>query len=144
MFELSLQDILGTLYEATDTGYKYKYELGPKELSMVLTQLDLTSKQVGDSLDISDNDDDEDNQVLGKYSNGVLNTDIKVQDYLDLKVVKKLVKESHIKKDGSLDMRKLLGKATKKYQSLVAQGTYATPVAGDVAGSPTNPDSSEI
>lgn len=144
MFELSLQDILGTLYEATGTGYRYKYELGPKELAMVLTQLDLTSKQVGDSLDISDNDDDEDNQVLGKYSNGILNTDIKVQDYLDLKVVKKLVKESHIKKDGSLDMRRLLGKATKKYQSLVAQGTYATPVAGDVAGSPTNPDSSEI
>lgn len=143
MFVLSFQDMMGTLYVAEGTGYQYKYELGQKELDMVLTQLDLTSKQVGDSLDIYDNDDDESNQVLGRYTNGVLNTDIKVNDFIDIRILKKLVIERHLKKNGALDMRRLLGKATKKYQSLlVAQGTFSSPVAGDVAGSQTMPDSS--
>lgn len=143
MFVLSFQDMMGTLYLAEGTGYQYKYELGQKELEMVLTQLDLTSKQVGDSFDIYDNDDDENNQILGKYSNGVLNTDVKVQDFIDLRILKKLVAESHLKKNGSLDMRRLLGKATKKYQSILVAGTYSSPVAGDEAGSPAKPDSSE-
>lgn len=142
MFVLSFQDLIGALYLAEGTGYQFKYELGQKELEVVLSQLDLMTKQVGDSLDIYDNDDDENNQSLGNYSNGVLNTDIKINDYIDLRVLKKLVSESHLKKNGTLDMRRLLGKATKKYQvvlTLGAQGTYSSPVAGDQAGSSTIP-----
>lgn len=136
---------MGTLYIAENTGYRYKYELSEKEFEMVLAQLDLMSKQVGDSFDIYDNDDDENNLVLGRYSQGILNTDIKINDFINLKVLKTLVSEQkHLKKDGSLDMRRLLGKATKKYQTqLFSQGTFGSPVAGDVANSPTNPDSSE-
>lgn len=138
---LSLQDILGTCYLAEGTGFKYKYELGQKEFDLILSQLDLIAKKNGN---ISDDDDTDDKPTLGKYSGGVLNTNIKLQDFVDLKVIKKLVSEGkHLKKDGSLDMRRLLGKATKKYQNaLIAQGTYSSPVAGDEAGSPTNPDSS--
>lgn len=139
---LSLQDILGTCYLAEDTGFKYKYELGQKEIDLVLSQLDMCIQKNGN---LVDNDDEDDHEVFGNYTGGILNTNIKLQDYVDLKVIKKLVAEQkHLKSDGSLDMRRLLGKATKKYQNaLIAQGTYSSPVAGDEAGSPTNPDSSE-
>jgi hypothetical protein len=135
MFSMSLNDLLGTLSESSE----YTYQLTKDELDWVLGQLDMQVKPNGD---VSDNDDQEDNPVLGKYSDGTLKTSVKIQDFVDIKLYRSLA-EAHIKKNGTLDFRKLIGKATKKYQALMsAQGTYGSPVAGDVAGSPTIPDSS--
>lgn len=135
MFSMSLNDLLGTLSESSE----YSYQLTPDELNWVLGQLDMKVKPNGD---VTDNDDQEDNPVLGQYSDGTLKTSVKIQDFVDIKLYRSL-QEQHIKKNGSLDFRRLIGKATKKYQALLAvQGTYGSPVAGDVAGSPTIPDSS--
>ncbi|MNC37208.1 hypothetical protein D3C76_728550 [compost metagenome] len=135
MFSMSLNDLLGTLSESSE----YTYQLTKDELDWVLGQLDMQVKPNGD---VSDNDDQEDNPVLGKYSDGTLKTSVRIQDFVDIKLYRSLA-ESHIKKNGTLDFRRLIGKATKKYQALLsAQGTYGGPVAGDVAGSPTIPDSS--
>jgi hypothetical protein len=135
MISMSLNDLLGTVSESSE----YSYQLTQDELNWVLGQLDMQVKPNGD---VSDNDDQEDNPVLGKYSDGTLTTSVKIQDFVDIKLYRSL-KESHIKKNGTLDFRRLIGKATKKYQALLAaQGTYGSPVAGDVAGSPTQPDSS--
>lgn len=134
MVPLSLNDFLGL---SESSAYKYKYQLTDDELKWVLGQLDMVAKSNGD---ISDNDDQEDNPVLGKYSNGTLNTSVRISDFVDIKLYRSL-QEGHIKKNGTLDFRRLIGKATKKYQALLVQGTYAGPVAGDVAGSPTQPDS---
>jgi len=135
MFSMSLNDLLGTLSESSE----YSYQLTKDELDWVLGQLDMQVKPNGD---VSDNDDQEDNPVLGKYSDGTLKTSVKIQDFVDIKLYRSL-QENHIKKNGTLDFRRLIGKATKKYQALLAvQGTYGSPVAGDVAGSPTQPDSS--
>lgn len=135
MVPLSLRDFLG-LSESSD--YKYKYQLTDDELKWVLGQLDMAVKSNGD---ISDNDEQEDNSVLGNYTNGVLKTSVKVQDYVDINMYRRLQEQAHLKRNGSLDFRKLIGKATKKYKALLVQGTYSSPVAGDVAGSPTQPDS---
>ena len=134
MFSMSLNDLLGTLSESSE----YSYQLTKDELDWVLGQLDMKVNQDGD---VSDNDDQEDNPVLGKYSDGTLKTSVKIADFVDIKLYRSL-QESHIKKNGTLDFRRLIGKATKKYQALLVQGTYGSPVAGDVAGSPTIPDSS--
>lgn len=136
MFSMSLNDLLGTLSESSE----YSYQLTPDELNWVLGQLDMKVKPNGD---VTDNDDQEDNPVLGQYSDGTLKTSVKIQDFVDIKLYRSLQEQQHIKKNGSLDFRRLIGKATKKYQALLAvQGTYGSPVAGDVAGSPTIPDSS--
>lgn len=137
MFSMSLNDLLGTLSESSE----YSYQLTPDELNWVLGQLDMKVKPNGD---VTDNDDQEDNPVLGQYSDGTLKTSVKIQDFVDIKLYRSLQEQQHIKKNGSLDFRRLIGKATKKYQQalLAAQGTYGSPVAGDVAGSPTIPDSS--
>lgn len=136
MFSMSLNDLLGTLSESSE----YSYQLTPDELNWVLGQLDMKVKPNGD---VTDNDDQEDNPVLGQYSDGTLKTSVKVQDFVDIKLYRSLQEQQHIKKNGTLDFRRLIGKATKKYQALLAvQGTYGSPVAGDVAGSPTIPDSS--
>lgn len=136
MFSMSLNDLLGTLSESSE----YSYQLTPDELNWVLGQLDMQVKPNGD---VSDNDDQEDNPVLGKYSDGTLKTSVRIQDFVDIKLYRSLQEQQHIKKNGTLDFRRLIGKATKKYQALLAvQGTYGSPVAGDVAGSPTQPDSS--
>lgn len=135
MFSMSLNDLLGTLSESSE----YSFQLSQDELDWVLGQLDMKVKPNGD---VSDNDDQEDNPVLGKYSDGTLKTSVNIADYVDIKLYRSL-QEAHIKKNGTLDFRRLIGKATKKYQALLAvQGTYGSPVAGDVAGSPTQPDSS--
>lgn len=136
MFSMSLNDLLGTLSESSE----YSYQLTPDELNWVLGQLDMKVKPNGD---VTDNDDQEDNPVLGQYSDGTLKTSVKIQDFVDIKLYRSLQEQAHIKKNGTLDFRRLIGKATKKYQALLAaQGTYGSPVAGDVAGSPTQPDSS--
>jgi hypothetical protein len=141
MTPLSLSDLMGTLHEASGE-FKYTYQLSQDELDWVLGQLDMSAKKSGEATIIVDNDDQEDNQPLGKYSNGTFDTDIKLQDYVDLKLYRRLKESTHLKKDGSLDFRRLLGKATKKYQALlIVQGTYGSPVAGDEAGSPTQADS---
>lgn len=136
MFSMSLKDLLGTLSESSE----YSYQLTKDELNWVLGQLDMKVKPNGD---VTDNDDQEDNPVLGQYSDGTLKTSVKIQDFVDIKLYRSLQEQKHIKKNGTLDFRRLIGKATKKYQALLsAQGTYGSPVAGDVAGSPTQPDSS--
>ena len=114
---------------------EYSYKLSKNKLNWVLGLLDM--ELTGDN-NIKDNDSASDNPIMGHYDqDGVLRTSIRLQDYVDLS----LYKEDHLKRDGSLDFRRLLGKATKKYQSLMnaAQGTYATPVVGD-ASNPTVPD----
>ncbi|UOL48779.1 hypothetical protein [Pseudomonas phage Astolliot] len=131
MVPMSLEDLLGTVTESKE----YSYKLSKNKLNWVLGLLDM--ELTGDN-NIKDNDSASDNPIMGHYDqDGVLRTSIRLQDYVDLS----LYKEDHLKRDGSLDFRRLLGKATKKYQSLMnaAQGTYATPVVGD-ASNPTVPD----
>lgn len=131
MFYLGFHTLMGTLHESSD--FKYQYQLTQSQFDWVLGQLDLTATKSGE---VKDNDDQEDNQVLGQYSNGSFRTSIKLQDYVDLKLFK-VTESKHLKKDGTLDFRRLIGKATKKYQALLVQGTYGSPVAGDEAGAPT-------
>lgn len=134
MTPMSLSDFLGL----SESGFKYKYQLTDDELNWVLGQLDMVAKSNGD---ITDNDEQDDNEILGRYADGTLSTSINVGDFVDIKLYRRLQEGSHIKKNGTLDFRRLIGKATKKYQAMLVQGTYGSPVAGDVAGSPTQPDS---
>lgn len=144
---LSLGDILGILTESIDgptEEWDYSYELSRDDFDWIVSELDLAVEEEGGVRFTYDPDDDE---HIGEFveEEGVYYTDLDLDEYTedyDPDESEDLEEASHIKGDGSLDFRKLIGKATRKYQNaLIAGACFASPVSG-TAGEPDMPDQS--
>lgn len=136
---LSLQDILGVLTENADE-WAHSYELTRDDFDWIVDELDLIVEEE-DGVRYTYDPDDE--SLVGEFveAEDVYYTDLNLDEYAEDE--DELEEANHLKGDGTLDFRRLLGKATKKYQqTLIAGACFSSPVSG-TAGEPNKPSEVE-